>query len=52
MEVTIYDEVIPNPTRASVMKASKLAKDSGCDFFIGLGGGSSIDTAKAAAIMN
>ncbi|MBQ2626408.1 MAG: iron-containing alcohol dehydrogenase [Eubacterium sp.] len=52
VEVTVYDEVVPNPTRASVMKASKLANDSGCDFFIGLGGGSSIDTAKAAAIMN
>ncbi len=47
----IFDKVTPNPTRKGVMEASSEAKDKGCDFFIGLGGGSSIDTAKAAAIM-
>lgn len=49
--VIIYNEVCPNPTKASVEKAVKLAKSEGCDFVIGLGGGSSIDTAKATAIM-
>ena len=47
----VFDRVTPNPTRAGVMAAAALAKQEGCDFFIGLGGGSSIDTAKAAAIM-
>ena len=50
-EVIIYNEVCPNPTKSSVEKAVRLAKSEGCDFVIGLGGGSSIDTAKAAAIM-
>ena len=47
----IYDKVQPNPTRKGVMEARDLARSTGCDFFIGLGGGSSIDTAKAAAVM-
>ncbi|HOR85028.1 MAG TPA: iron-containing alcohol dehydrogenase [Bacillota bacterium] len=51
IEYFIFDRVTPNPTRKGVMEASVEAKDKGCDFFIGLGGGSSIDTAKAAAIM-
>ncbi|MTI15962.1 iron-containing alcohol dehydrogenase [Rhodobacteraceae bacterium RKSG542] len=51
VEAVVFNGVIPNPTRAGVMAASALAKESGCDFVIGLGGGSSIDTAKATAIM-
>lgn len=51
VEVVIFDGVTPNPTLASVMKASALVKESNCDFFIGLGGGSSIDSAKAISIM-
>lgn len=47
----IFDQVTPNPTRKGVMAATKLAKENKCDFFIGLGGGSSIDTAKATSIM-
>ena len=51
VESVVYNKVIPNPTVDNVMEASTLAKENGCDFYIGLGGGSSIDTAKAAAIM-
>ncbi|MDR2267070.1 MAG: iron-containing alcohol dehydrogenase [Christensenellaceae bacterium] len=51
VEAAVFDGVVPNPTRASVMEATNAAKKNGCDFFLGLGGGSSIDTAKAAAIM-
>ena len=50
-EAVVFDEITPNPTLSGVMKAAALAKETGCDFFIGLGGGSSIDSAKAAAIM-
>lgn len=48
---TVFDRVTPNPTRRGVMEARDMARAEGCDFFLGLGGGSSIDTAKAAAIM-
>lgn len=47
----IYDKVTPNPMRQSVMEAKELARKEACDFCIGLGGGSSIDTAKATAAM-
>ena len=51
IETVVFDKVCPNPTRKGVMEAAKMARENQCDFFIGLGGGSSIDTAKAASIM-
>ncbi|WP_139651707.1 iron-containing alcohol dehydrogenase [Raoultibacter phocaeensis] len=48
---TAYEGVTPNPTNEQVGEACALAKESGCDFVIGLGGGSSIDAAKAIAMM-
>jgi alcohol dehydrogenase len=50
-EYAVFDKVEPNPTKGGVEASTALAKASGCDFVIGLGGGSSIDTAKASAIM-
>lgn len=47
----VFDKVTPNPTKQGVEAATALAKETGCDFVLGLGGGSSIDTAKATAIM-
>lgn len=51
IEFVLFDKVLANPTKADVMDAAQIAKGSGCDFVIGLGGGSSIDSAKAIAIM-
>lgn len=51
IEAVVYDKVTPNPMRKYVMEAKEIAKKEGCDFFIGLGGGSSIDTAKATSVM-
>lgn len=51
VEAVLFDRVQPNPTRSGVMAAAALARENGCDFLIGLGGGSSVDTAKAAAIL-
>ncbi|HEX2953023.1 MAG TPA: iron-containing alcohol dehydrogenase, partial [Bacillota bacterium] len=47
----LFDKILPNPIRPHVMEGAKLAKESGCDFIIGLGGGSSIDSAKSIAVM-
>lgn len=45
-EYVIFDRVQPNPTQSGVMAAAALAGKENCDFVIGLGGGSSVDTAK------
>lgn len=50
-EYVVFDRVQPNPTQSGVMAAAALAEKENCDFVIGLGGGSSVDTAKATAIM-
>ncbi len=44
-----YPDVDPNPLSTQVDKGVKFAKETGCDVFIGLGGGSAIDAAKAMA---
>lgn len=51
VEAAIFSDITPNPNRETVMAAAALAEREGCDFFIGLGGGSSIDVAKATAII-
>lgn len=51
IEYVLFDKVLANPIKTHVMEGAKLAKDSGCDFVIGLGGGSSIDSAKSIAVM-
>lgn len=52
-EVTpvLFDKILPNPIKDHVMEGAALAKAQKCDFIIGLGGGSSIDSAKAIAVM-
>ena len=47
----LFDKILPNPVKEHVMEGAALAKSSGCDFVVGLGGGSAIDSAKAIAIM-
>ncbi len=47
----IFDKAQPNPNLTQVMEAAELARNENCDFIIGLGGGSAIDTAKAVAVM-
>lgn len=47
----VYHEVKPNPTVANVNEGVKAFKDAEADFIIAVGGGSSIDTAKAIGIV-
>jgi len=50
MNVAHFDGVIPNPTTDVVTEGAALAKKCGAEVVIGLGGGSSMDTAKAIAV--
>lgn len=45
-----FDGVVPNPTVASVNAGTEAGRQAGVDMVIGLGGGSSIDSAKAIAV--
>lgn len=51
IEYVLFNKILPNPIKPHVMEGARLAKDNGCDFVIGLGGGSSIDSAKSIAVM-
>jgi 4-hydroxybutyrate dehydrogenase len=46
----LFAEVEPNPTEACVDRAAELLRSESCDLVIGLGGGSAMDAAKAAAL--
>ncbi len=50
-ESVVFDKIQPNPVKGHVMEAAALARAEGCDFVVGLGGGSSIDSAKSIAMM-
>jgi len=45
-----FDEVVPNPTVQSIEKAIRMVKAEAIEVVIALGGGSSIDTAKAISL--
>ncbi len=48
LHVTVFDEVRENPTTVDVDRCVEVARAAGIDFIVGLGGGSSMDTAKGA----
>jgi alcohol dehydrogenase class IV len=50
LKVTHFDGVVPNPTVESIAAGSKIARECGTQSVIGLGGGSSMDSAKAIAV--
>jgi len=45
-----FDGVMPNPTTLAVDAGAQMAKENGVDVILGVGGGSSMDTAKAIAV--
>lgn len=47
----IYSEIKPNPTIENVQTGVEAFKASGADYLIAIGGGSSMDTAKAIGII-
>ncbi len=51
MAYQIYSEIKPNPTIENVQSGVAAFKASGADYLIAIGGGSSMDTAKAIGII-
>ena len=48
---TLFSDIKPNPTIENVLAGVKAAKDCNADAIIAIGGGSSMDTAKAIGII-
>ena len=51
VEHILFDKILPNPIKEHVMEGAAICKENGVDFVVGLGGGSSIDSAKSIAVM-
>jgi choline dehydrogenase len=49
-DAVMFADVLPNPDVDLVGRATALYREEGCDGFVALGGGSPIDTAKAAGV--
>jgi alcohol dehydrogenase len=51
VEARLFTAVEPEPSVQSVAAAAAAAKEYGCDVLVGIGGGSALDTAKAAVLL-
>ena len=51
VNVTVFDKVLPNPSNELVEEAAVIAKEANVDGFVAVGGGSSIDLAKAVNVL-
>jgi 4-hydroxybutyrate dehydrogenase len=49
--ITVYDGTPANPTEFAVLEAAEVYRRAGCDGIIAVGGGSSLDLAKAVALL-
>ena len=47
----LFDRIGPNPALTDCMEAAALAAAQGCDYVIGIGGGSPLDAAKCIAVL-
>lgn len=50
VEMTLYDQIGPNPRVSAIDQGAQLVRESGADFVLGLGGGSALDGAKGIAV--
>jgi choline dehydrogenase len=50
-DVVVFDQVRPNPDIGLVDRGAEVYRDSGRDGLLGVGGGSSIDTAKSIGVV-
>ena len=52
LDFVVFSDIKPNPTVENVKAGVKAFEEAGADYLIAIGGGSSIDTAKAVGIIN
>jgi len=51
VQTVVYDKILPNPVSVHVDEGAAVAREQNCDFVVGLGGGSTIDSSKSIAVM-
>lgn len=51
IESVIFDKIMANPLKSTVMEGAVAARENNCDFIVALGGGSVMDASKAIAAM-
>ena len=51
LKTVIFDKTEPEPSLQTADACSKTGRDGSCDFVVGVGGGSAMDTAKAAGVL-
>lgn len=51
VESVIFDKIMANPLKSTVMEGAVAARENNCDFIVALGGGSVMDASKAIAAM-
>ncbi len=51
VETVVFDKIMANPFKSTVMEGAAFAREKGCDFVVALGGGSVMDASKAIAAM-
>jgi alcohol dehydrogenase len=49
--IIVFDDIEPNPRHGTVNRAGEIARKLSAELIIGLGGGSSLDAAKAVALL-
>jgi alcohol dehydrogenase len=47
----VFTDIEPEPSDRTALEAARLARETGADLIIGIGGGSNMDVAKAASIL-
>lgn len=51
VDSVVFDKILANPVKRHIEEGSAVFTKEGCDFLVGLGGGSTIDSAKAIGVL-
>ena len=51
IQFVVFNKIMANPLKSTVMDGAAYARENGCDFIVALGGGSVMDASKAIAAM-